>query len=823
MTRSTIDFGIDLGTTNSAIAEWTAHGPRIIPVGYDRCIPSAVYISRDGAVKAGTSEAYQRADRDSANAHARFKYHMGESKTFIFRDARRAMNPEELSAEVLKKLTATVHTQLSEAVTAAVVTVPAAFDSPQKAATMRASELAGLGQVVLLQEPIAAALAYGTVKRVEHGIWLVYDFGGGTFDSALLELRAGTWRVLGHQGDNDLGGRLIDVALLEHLILPRLQDEYDIDTNNPLLVSRLRFEAEKAKILLSDNESTEVTFMAPDKTGKAVEGELTVRRSELIRLANPFLSRSVGITRALLEESGVAVESLEGVILVGGPTMAPYVRDRLRDPIDGIGIDAICEVDPLAVVALGAAVHASTVRRATVGVGGAGLEAILQLEYDPVGTVSRPLVGGKVILPAEKSLQGMTVSIRNSTSTPEWDSGRLPISSSGTFFITLFASSTVENVYQITLYDSNGVSVPVNPNRITYRLDTVLEYVPLAASLGFAQANNETDIIIPKGTHLPAVAKRTHKTVRKIRLGDPESIIRLIIVEGESPKSDRNTAVFEYEITGTDISRELPSGTDIELLFHIDASEIITLDVYIPLSGDQFRKEQSRTDFREVGSDVLMRRIEEERAAVQELAEIATEIDDADVVRKVHEIEDQQVVDELDTLLVRVETDEDAAKRANHLVRALMKTIDRLQSKTKEPRLRRRARLEQEAAEEILAQYGTDEDKEAYGSACDELAEAFEGVDFETIEHRIASIGDLRRRIWWRQDEVWAGFLDYLKDNIRDATDESEARRLVREGEMALERGNGPQLRDACRAIMRLLPAADEDIRGAYQGTTIKS
>src|SRR5271165_3291300 len=228
MTRTTIDFGIDLGTTNSAIAVLKGIGTEIIKNNLDQDItPSAVSYDKRGVLYVGDRAKKKVIDRPK-DAYLEFKRRMGTEFVYQFKESGIAKKSEELSAEVLKSLKADVTRSLGEEIQAAVITVPAAFELHQCDATRKAAELAGLKGSPLVQEPVAAALAYGFQLDSEKAYWLVYDFGGGTFDAALMKAEEGIINVVHHGGDNHLGGSDIDWAIIERIVAPKLAQNYDL-------------------------------------------------------------------------------------------------------------------------------------------------------------------------------------------------------------------------------------------------------------------------------------------------------------------------------------------------------------------------------------------------------------------------------------------------------------------------------------------------------------------------------------------------------------------------------------------------------------------
>src|SRR5215813_10297699 len=259
MSRNTIDFGIDLRTTNSSVAMLKGTDTDVIKNNENLEItPSAVWIDKKGSLFVGR-HAKERLIVDSENAASEFKLLMGTNTEISFKRSGRRMKPEELSAEVLKSLKADVMQRTGEDIEAAVITVPAAFDLPQCKATEAAARLAGLKVSPLLQEPVAAAMAYGFQHEGKKSFWLVYDLGGGTFDAAIIQVRDGMIQVVNHGGDNQLGGKLIDWRIIEDLLLPTLERNYDLpyfNRGNKRWLSafaKLKKAAEEAKIRTGDS------------------------------------------------------------------------------------------------------------------------------------------------------------------------------------------------------------------------------------------------------------------------------------------------------------------------------------------------------------------------------------------------------------------------------------------------------------------------------------------------------------------------------------------------------------------------------------------
>ena len=431
MARQTIDFGIDLGTTNSSIAALDKNGPSIFRNNEGNQItPSAVYIDKQGAIRVGDA-AKDRIVSEPNDAVSEFKLWMGTEQKKMFARVNRLYSPEELSAEVLKSLKQDVKKNTGEEVEAAVITVPAAFDSAQSIATERAAKLAGIRVSPLLQEPIAAALAYGFQTDRENAFWLVYDFGGGTFDAAVIHVRDGMIQVVNHGGDNDLGGKLIDWAIVDQIFVPAILQEHrlsNFDRNNEKWRSafaKLKNWAERAKISLSKDQNFDLVgeFVGISDDGKPVQLDCAVSRAQVEALLQPHLAKTINICRRVLAEKKLSARDIERVLLVGGPTYMPYLRQVLPDEKLGLGIPLEFGIDPLTVVAQGAALFAGGQILTKVKSAPEAGEYSLELDYKPIASETEPLVGGRVIPAARKSLTGFSVRFTNSDARPPWNSG----------------------------------------------------------------------------------------------------------------------------------------------------------------------------------------------------------------------------------------------------------------------------------------------------------------------------------------------------------------------------------------------------------------
>jgi molecular chaperone HscC len=341
--------GIDLGTTNSAVAVFAEGAARILPnaLGH-RLTPSAVSLGDDGALLVGLAARERQVTHPQLTATA-FKRYMGSTRTT--RLGKRDFLPEELSALVLRQLKADAEAALGETVTGAVITVPAYFNDRQRKATRRAGELAGLNVERLVNEPTAAALAHGIHQRDANTQFLVFDLGGGTFDVSVLELFEGVIEVRSSTGDNFLGGEdfnelLIDWLFKEHQALLGVARK---DTD-PALYQVLRAAAERGRRALTTADPVDFTL-----TWQGQAHASALSREAFDKLAEPLMTRLREPVLRALRDAGVKAAGLDQVVLIGGATRMPVVRQAVAKMF---GRFPALGPDPDEAVALGAAIQA---------------------------------------------------------------------------------------------------------------------------------------------------------------------------------------------------------------------------------------------------------------------------------------------------------------------------------------------------------------------------------------------------------------------------------------------------------------------------------
>jgi molecular chaperone DnaK len=391
-------IGIDLGTTNSCVAVMEGGDPVVIPSSEgSRTIPSVVSFQANGERLVG-QVAKRQAITNPDKTIISIKRHMGTD--YKVNIDGKEHTPQEISAMVLQKIKADAEAYLGETVTEAVITVPAYFNDSERQATKDAGKIAGLNVRRIINEPTAAALAYGLDKMDQNQKILVYDLGGGTFDVSILELGDGVFEVMSTNGDTQLGGDDFDNKIMDH-IAETFKAENGIDLrNDKMALQRLKEAAEKAKIELSSSTQTNINlpFITADATGPK-HIDMNITRAMFNELTHDLVQRTVEPMKKALKDADVSINDIDKILLVGGSTRIPAVQEAVKN---FTGKDPSKGVNPDECVAAGAAIQA--------GVLTGDVKDVLLLDVTPLtlgietlGGVATPLIERNTTIPAKKS------------------------------------------------------------------------------------------------------------------------------------------------------------------------------------------------------------------------------------------------------------------------------------------------------------------------------------------------------------------------------------------------------------------------------------
>ena len=391
-------IGIDLGTTNSAVAVMEGGEPTIIAnVEGNRTTPSVVAFTKNGERLVGET-AKRQAITNAGRTITSIKREMGTDYKVKIDD--KEYSPEEISAMILQKIKSDVESYLGETVSEAVITVPAYFTDSQRQATKDAGKIAGLDVKRIINEPTAAALAYGMDKDTEQHKIMVFDLGGGTFDVSILEIGDGVFEVLSTRGNNRLGGDDFDEVLMNYMI-SEFKKENGIDLSKDVTaMQRLKDAAEKAKKELSTTMTTNVNLpFITAVDGAPVHLNMDIKRAKFEELASDLIDKTLVPVREALNDAGLTASEIDKVLLVGGSTRIPAVQDAVKKLI---GKDPQKDINPDECVAIGAAIQG--------GVLTGEVKDLLLLDVTPLslgietmGGVMTRLIERNTTIPAKKS------------------------------------------------------------------------------------------------------------------------------------------------------------------------------------------------------------------------------------------------------------------------------------------------------------------------------------------------------------------------------------------------------------------------------------
>ena len=608
--RTKIDYGIDLGTTNSAIARMENGKPVILKSDVQKdTLPSSVAITPrksiilgDAALAAHRKEklrALELLDNGFTNSYIEFKTTMGTDIPYPSSFLDKEFTSEELSAEVLIKLKSFVK---DENVNSIVITIPARFKVPQNEATLKAGKLAGFEVVELLQEPIAASIAYGLDAKNKDGIWLVFDFGGGTFDVALVKVVQGVMTVIDTAGDNNLGGKDLDLAMVDKLIIPYLDANYSIksflkdSSKKEILRNAMKGYAEDAKVQLSDNPTTDIaTFpgdiRATDDDETEFNLNMTITQEQLAEVFSPIYQKAIDITKKILSKNNLKGSQLECLILVGGPTYSPIVQSMLKEQIT----ENVIAKNQMTSVAIGAALYASTKE--------IGVEAA----PPPVGTIALDLKYDAAVVGEEVRINVKVAKGSSNNDIPEklfvvidrddkvFKSDKKQISERASL-IDLLLNKDTSNYFTINLTDEKGNKLDCQPNNFTILEGITTPHAPLPYAWGIEVWNEQKKLSVFEpliGLEKNQIQNGAVGISNKLKIpkqitgGKATDVLRIPLYQGEDDAAGKSSFhsnhVVDVIITGETIPGVLPANSELEVTLKFDKNGTPTCSAFFPL------------------------------------------------------------------------------------------------------------------------------------------------------------------------------------------------------------------------------------------------
>jgi len=826
MSRQTIDYGIDLGTTNSSLARMEKgiinifrHAP------FQKTImPSCVYFTKRGQMLVGDRayEALFKSKEESENTFSEFKRTMGEDKLYYSSHTDRKYTSEELSAEVLKQLKLAVK---DEEFSSVVITVPADFDQVQIEATRRAANIAGFQYCELLQEPIAASLAFLSDQKISQGMWLVFDFGGGTFDAALVRMEDGIMKVVDHAGDNHLGGKNMDWLLVDEVILPRLTQDFQIDNiindEKTLMEFRKTWKpyAERAKIDLSDQDSCILELDDPrwqDRTGKLIDLPIKIDRLSLEALIEPLIDRAIGISKELISKAGVQCSDLQTVLMIGGPTYMPLLRTKVKKEIcDRIDV----KIDPMTAVARGAALFASTKAIPKVVKKQDRSKIQLTLAYPSTTVESEVSLGIKVEGAVDRAAisSGLWVQITRGDS--GWATGKIQLKN-GVGVVRLHLNANSSNAFALEMLDSSGNRLECEPNTLTIMQGIKIAQPPLPHDIGISAivkgSDNEEELvpILKKGTPLPAVDKRSFVIPKNIRPGNKSDILKIIVWEGiGGTRPVRNVHMGEIVISGDKLSSLLPEGSKAEVTIRMDESRRATkVSVFIPYLDETIEGVMD-IDYKltEITSDELSVQIDAERDRFYELQQKLEELNNQN---KVDLDEYDRMLDDLDNLNEKGLGDRDRCREVQKRLNQLAVKMDEIERNIKWPQIVKDVEDELTRTKNVVERFGAEKDEKILEKLRVELNKVMELRNPKRTEEALAKVAQLKYGILFSQPGYWVSILQNINEHYDEIkwNNRAEARSLLNRGGEILATGQfSDEIKKIVVSLWNLMPESDQE------------
>jgi molecular chaperone DnaK len=815
--ENTINFGIDLGTTNSAIAKFV-QGEVVVfnnPLDYGRAtLPSVVMYRKDKVVVG--SKAKEFLERDPKSVVGAFKRRMGTSMSFKINAINESKTPIELSAEVLKELKTFVTT--GENVDAAVITVPASFDLIQSNATKEAGSAAGFRQVILLQEPIAASLAYANMKKARaltDGQWLVYDLGGGTFDVALIRIKDGEMRVIDHEGDNFLGGADFDQLIVEKLLIPRISKSYRFTNLEKEMKSEsgkfnakyfvLLRRAEEAKIRLSAAATADIVVDGmEDEKGKMVDEEITITRAEFNSLIQPSVDATLEMIRAILTRNNVSPIDLQFTLMVGGSTYIPYVRQRVEDDLQ---VPVNVEIDPTTAVAIGAAYYAATkmkeVRESRINLEKKKPLSI-KASYSKASKEREELFAARVM----GDVEGLSYKIVRQDG--GFDSGMKKLTERISEDLPL-----VENAYNLfilTVYDAQNNVVPTDLEPIGINSGYGISGQPLPEDICLEvddydnPGNTRLALVFPRNTILPTKRTLTFPLNKSIVHGSTEDVLHINVLLGSHlALPEANKSIGYINIAGKDLQRDISRGSDLEITLSISESQDLSVAAYLSMADQEFKQTFNPKE-RHTPIELL-------KQQVRELAKkLEAELRDATVKE---DLETSAILtrlnEEMKTVVAETErlTHDDVTDKRYQLEDKKRKLAQEIDNATKHKRIQLAKEEYYETkkrCQELLTSSGNPHEQRAFQDivAQEEVFMASNVV--AKIQEKSDELAGISQQIEWRTPEYLMGVFNWLSSQQRRMTDQGQAGSLIESGKSAIHGKNWDRLRSVNYELFALMP-----------------
>lgn len=804
-------IGIDLGTTNSAICSYDGVNVRIWKSPEQNDVtPSAIYVDKRGNRYYG-NKAYNQAPYNPSNSATLFKRFMGTSTKIELEASNTVMTPEECSAEILKVLFGYLPEEIrNDPDTATVITVPAAFNQMKKDATLQAAQLAGIGNVALMQEPVAAIMSVMRTSKQE-GIFLVYDLGGGTFDVSIAENINGKVNLLAHGGIEMCGGRDIDRMVFNQIVVPWLEENFVLPSD--FLANRkyktfcrvAQWATERAKIELSSMDLSTIALSegesrTVDEDGNELYIDIDISRSQIDELIADFVEETIVATRETLTKAGLTANDLEKIVFVGGPTNYKPLRDKVAFEL---AVQANIDVNPMTAVAEGASIFAESIDWTTTSHNRKSANKVvatsINLSFKYTARTSSE--NAKIMCVLADEFPGYTIQYISLDT--GWSSGKANLSKN--LMVDLPLAKSGENRFDIKVYDEFGHEKSIGTSQITItKTLATIGAIPASHSVGVEVIDKlggtpTLEFLINEGDALPKKGAIVFKAGQTLKAGTNESInIKLWEGNIQDPITD-NRFIGVLKIKGTDIDvGVVPTGADIECEFEMSDSGTIHLEASIPCIGAVFgnhnfySRQEGQVDLSDVENIA-----EQGRKVLNRIDNISKKVDDPqleDARRKA------EIAANIDS---QKNCDPEDVQKANNDLLDSRKIINRIRCDNL--KVIRKMELDNCVGffNELVRQYANPADEQAFDSLTKTAQKSIErnDSDFDNILDNMKTKNTV---ILIRQDWFIIDWYRRATLNPSNYLNQSKFIQLKRIGDQALENDNLEQLRETLFELLSI-------------------
>jgi len=819
-----VNFGIDLGTTNSLISKFEKGSVEVFknPSGFKETLPSIVGYRNDAILVGEKARTY--AERDPKSVISRFKRKMGTTETMKIASLNVSKTPIELSAEVLKELKTFIHS--GEKPESVVITIPASFDTIQSNATKEAGELAGFKSVILLQEPIAASLAYANKEKnidLRNSQWIVYDFGGGTFDVALVKIIEGELTVVDHEGDNYLGGTDFDAKIVDALIAPALQKlgKFE-DLMNQMksesgkynrLWTNLLHKAEEAKIELSNKSFAEIDLAVirnlEDDNGKTIDSMITITRSEFELIIKDQIDETAEMMKKILTRNSLQSVDIGFILMVGGSTYIPYVRKRIEELMN---IVVNTSIDPTNAIAIGAAYFAGTkeiILRGNSESQNKNLNGIkAKFSFNRNSQEIAEVFQGRF----EGDLKDLFYRITRDDGA--YDSGLKKLSSRIVEDLPLREGEFNSFTFKVLDSKNNEIEIGGNSIQITQGKYSVAgQLLPEDMCLvkdDVAKKDTVLELLFSKNSVIPNKVKKT-VAVGKTIIRNSDENLTIMVVEGPSENhSSTNKPIGILSINGKQITKDLLKGTDIDLTFEMSESRDLSVSAFVNGTGQEFSQvfepKARAVPVKMLASEILA--LETKLQTEQKEAEENGNIEASEKLEK--------LVTKVQDLIISAGTlsDDDVTDDRFKIEDQKRKIAQDMYSATSSKRLDLAKTSYQETKKEVselVGKSGNDREKYALSSLISREQVFLNSTNPEKITAEIDELDSLKFEILARDPDFLSGMFMHLVEKRTSMNDQVQAKQLIDNGRRLIDQQSWEDLRIVNSRLWSLMPSVEQN------------